>query len=122
LKEKHYQIALTAKMRADGLSVEDEYTLDIYDGDTWLGKLYIDAWVEKTVVVEIKALSHLLTNLEVSQIIGYLAATQSPVGLLINFGGKRLEYRRSLPPKKLTDWKKHIEISLEAAQTEVTRD
>ncbi len=109
LKEKHYQHALTAEMRADGMLVDEEYIMEIYDGDTWLGRLYIDNWVEKTVVVEIKALSHLLTNLEVSQTIGYLAATQSPVGLLINFGLKQLEHRRILPPKKLTDWKTHIQ-------------
>jgi len=60
-------------------------------------------------VVEIKALSHLLTNLEVAQVICYLAATQSPVGLLLNFGRKRLEYKRILPPQKITDWKASIQ-------------
>ena len=109
LKEKHYQHALTADMQGDGLQVDEEYVMEIYDGHTWLGRLYLDHWLEKKVVVEIKALSHLLTNLEVSQVICYLAVTQSPVGLLINFGGKRLEHRRILPPKKFTEWKTHIQ-------------
>ena len=109
LKEKHYQHALTADMQGDGLLVDEEYVMEIYDGDTWLGRIYLDHWVEKKVVVEIKALSHLLTNLEVSQMIGYLAATQAPVGLLINFGRRRLEYKRILPPQKFTNWKTHIQ-------------
>ncbi len=109
LKEKHYQRALTVEMQSDGLQVDEEYSMDIYDGNVWLGKLYLDHWVERKVVVEIKALSHLLTNLEVSQMIGYLAATQSPVGLLINFGGARLEHKRILPPKKFIEWKTHIQ-------------
>ena len=109
LKEQHYQRALTAEMQEDGLLVEEEYPMEIYDGDTWLGRLYIDQWVEEKVVVEIKALSHLLTNLEVAQTISYLAATKASVGLLINFGRRRLEYKRILPPKKLTDWKTHIQ-------------
>ena len=108
LKEKHYQHALTAELRSDGMEVDEEFNMDIYDDKVWLGKIYIDDWVEKKVVVEIKALSHLLTNLEVSQVICYLAATQAPVGLLINFGGKRLEHRRILPPRKFTEWKAHI--------------
>ena len=109
LKEKHYQRAMTVDMQGDGLLVEEEYAMDIYDGNIWLGKIYLDHWVEKKVVVEIKALSHLLTNLEVAQMINYLAATQSPVGLLFNFGRRRLEYKRILPPQKFTDWKTPIQ-------------
>ncbi|MFZ5908854.1 MAG: GxxExxY protein [Chloroflexota bacterium] len=118
LKEQHYQRGLTMEMQTDGLLVEEEYAVDIYDGDTWLGRMYLDHWVENKVVVEIKALSHLLTNLEVAQVISYLAATQAPVGLLINFGRKRLEYKRILPPKTLTDWKTHIQKFLWKPPTE----
>jgi len=67
---------------------------------TWM----VDHLVEKVVVVEEKALSHLLTADEVGQVITYLAATGLPVGLLINFGRTRLEYKRILPPKKLDGW------------------
>jgi GxxExxY protein len=108
LKEQHYQRALTAELRADDLNVQEEYELDIYDGDVWLGRLFIDHWVEDEVVVETEAFPHLLTNAEVAQVIGYLAATGAPVGLLINFGRKRLEYQRILPPRKLDDWKTQI--------------
>ena len=108
LKEQHYQRALTEELRADGVSVIEEHALDIYDGDAWLGRLFIDHWVEEQVVVETEAFAHLLTDAEVAQVIGYLAATGARVGLLFNFGRKRLEYQRILPPKKLDDWKTHV--------------
>ena len=61
--------------------------------------------MEGTVVVEVKALRHKLTNDEIGQVITYLAATGLQVGLLLNFGGRSLEYKRILPPQKLDDWK-----------------
>ncbi|MBI1800216.1 MAG: GxxExxY protein [Chloroflexi bacterium] len=108
LKEQHYQRALTAEMRALGLTVEEEYHLEIYDGDVWLGRLYLDHWVEGKVVVETEAFSHMLTNAEIAQVIGYLAATGAAVGLLLNFGRKSLEYQRILPPRKLDGWQQRI--------------
>jgi GxxExxY protein len=108
LKEQHYQRALSEEMRADGLGVAAEHCLDIHDGETWLGRLYIDHWVEDKVVVETEAFPHLLTDAEVAQVIGYVVASGAQVGLLINFGRRRLEYKRILPPKKLDDWKMRI--------------
>ena len=73
-----------------------------------VGLLYVDHLVEDAVVVEEKALSHLLTNEEVAQVITYLAALDKPVGLLLNFGRRRLEYRRIFRPKKLEEWQDRI--------------
>ena len=109
LKEKHYQRAMTAEMIEDNLVVSDEHLIEIYDGDDWLGRLYLDHYVENCVVVELKAILHLLTNEEIAQVICYLAATGSKVGLLLNFGRKRLEYKRLLSPRTLDGWQDRIE-------------
>jgi GxxExxY protein len=61
-----------------------------------------DFVVEDVVIVEIKALSW-LDNSHLRQIIGYVAVTGCPVGLLINFGRRSLEYRRILSPKDITE-------------------
>ena len=108
LRERMYQRALTAEMRADGLQVDEEYRVDVYDGDVWIGVTFPDHFVEGKVVVEIEAFSHFLTKGEVAQTIGFLAATNSKVGLLFNFGRKRLEHQRILLPKDIQDWRKHI--------------
>ncbi len=45
------------------------------------------------IIVELKALSALTTDHE-SQILNYLKATGFKLGLLINFGAAKLEYKR----------------------------
>jgi len=45
------------------------------------------------IVVEIKAMKH-LTSIEEAQLLNYLKATGTPVGLLLNFGTPQLEWRR----------------------------
>jgi len=109
LREKHYQKALTAEMISANLSVAEEYHLEIYDGETWMGRLYLDHFVEECVVVEIKAFSHEVTKDEKAQVISYLAATGSQVGLLLNFGRKKLEHKRILLPKSLAGWQDRIQ-------------
>ncbi len=108
LKEKHYQRDLIAELRKGGRKVEEEYFIELWDGGVWLGRLYLDLLVDGVVVGECKALSHLLTNEEVAQVICYLAATGLQVGLLLNFGRKRLEYKRILPPKVLRGWQPKV--------------
>jgi len=108
LKERHYQRGLLAEIQQTGRTVEEEYFVELWDGEVWLGRLYLDLLVDGVVIVECKAFSHLLTDEEVAQVICYLAATGLRVGLLINFGRKRLEYKRILPPKTLTDWQAKI--------------
>jgi len=104
LREKHYQRALTEAMRQDGLQVEEEYHLEIYSEQTWLGRLYLDHWVNECIVVEDKAVSYCMGDDEIAQVISYLAATQASVGLLLNFGRSRLEYKRILRPKVAQNW------------------
>ena len=108
LPERHYQKALTAELVIGGLVVSEEHQLEIYDGQVWLGLLYLDHWVNECVVVEDKAVSHPMGDDEIAQVIAYLAATGAKVGLLLNFGRHRLEYRRILPPRTLQGWQSHI--------------
>jgi GxxExxY protein len=58
-----------------------------------VGEYIADFVIDGKVVVEIKAASG-LNDAHLAQTIHYLAATDQPVGLLINFGTKSLEYRR----------------------------
>lgn len=108
LKEIMYHRALSLSLEQAGLAYEEEKSVEVEVDGAVVGRLYIDHLVEDSVVVEEKALSHLLTQDEIAQVITYLAATQLPVGLLLNFGRRRLQYRRILPPKKLDAWKENV--------------
>jgi len=51
-RERHYQKALTAEMLKNGLTTSEEYHLEVYDGEVWLGRLYLDHWVDDCVIVK----------------------------------------------------------------------
>jgi GxxExxY protein len=104
-KEIAYHNAMSHAMQDAGLSFEEEMPVNVEFEGEWVGLLYLDHFVEGKVVVEEKALSHLLTDEETAQVITYLAATDAPVGLLLNFGRSRLQYKRILPPRKFTEWR-----------------
>jgi len=108
LKEAAYQHALSQELQAAGLSFETERPVEIFLDGTSIGLLYVDHLIERQLVVEEKAISHLLTNEEIAQVITYLCALELNVGLLINFGRNRLEYKRIFPPKDVARWRERI--------------
>lgn len=108
LKESAYHHALALELQEVGLSCQEEKAIEILLDGVSIGLLYIDLLVEESLVVEVKAISHMLTDEELAQVITYLAATGLSAGVLINFGRKRLEYRRVLPPRKLDAWRHRI--------------
>ena len=107
LKEAAYQKALSLEMEAAGISFEAERPVEIFVDGTSIGLLYVDHLVEGQVVEE-KAFSHLLTEEEIAQVITYLCAAGLGVGLLLNFGRRRLEYKRIFPPKNVERWRERI--------------
>jgi GxxExxY protein len=108
LKEAFYQRALSLEMEKAGLGFSAEHVVEVHLDEAQVGLLYLDHLVEGEVVVEEKALPHMITDEEKAQLITYLAATGKKVGLLINFGRGSLEYKRILPPKNVTAWSKRI--------------
>ena len=108
LNESAYKRALSLEMERVGLPFEAEKAVTIIIDGTDIGLLYLDHLVEDQLVVEEKALSHLLTQEEIAQVITYLCATGTQVGLLLNFGRKRLEYKRIFPPKNVARYRERI--------------
>lgn len=108
LKEAFYQKALAMEIESAGLSCISEQPVQIDFDEGHVGLLYLDHLVENQLIVEVKAFSHLLTKEEEAQVITYLCATGNKVGLLINFGRKRLEYRRIFAPKNIEGWRQRI--------------
>jgi len=104
LKEEMYQKAMEELLGKSGLNFEAQKQIEVYFSDRLVGLLFIDILVERSIVVELKALSHYLTNNEIAQVITYLKAEGADVGLLINFGRKYLEYKRIFPPKKIKEF------------------
>ena len=99
LKEEVYERALEVELNHGEISVHRQHPVTVEHLGEVVGIFYLDLWVADQVVVEVKAFSHQLTNDEVAQVLNYLKANGAPVGLLINFGRRRLEYRRIFPAR-----------------------
>lgn len=98
-KEEVYENALEVELNRLGIAVQRQVPVPVeYQGEQ-VALFYLDLFVESQIVVEVKALSHQLTNDERAQVINYLKATGAPVGLLFNFGRRKLEYKRIFPGK-----------------------
>jgi GxxExxY protein len=100
-KEEVYEKALKVKLTNNGIQVERQYKVHVEYQGIQVAVFYLDLFAENQVVIEIKAFSHQLTNDELAQVINYLKATGAPVGLLFNFGRRKLEYRRVFPGKDM---------------------
>jgi len=101
--EEIYQKALEIELRNRKVQFEPQKSIEIKIKGEMIGLKFLDFSVEDKVVVEIKALSELDTIHE-AQLISYLKAAGSEIGLLINFGTKKLEHKRILPPMKVKEW------------------
>jgi GxxExxY protein len=91
--ESVYQNALAHELRKAEIRVECERALTvIYDGVV-VGEFSADMVIEDSALVENKAVQTLAIAHEV-QLVNYLGATGIDLGLLINFGGPKLEFKR----------------------------
>jgi len=105
LREDSYQRALGLAFQAAGLSFEAQRLYSVYNDpqeQILIGYYIPDFVVEEKIIVEIKALRG-LDNSHLAQVIGYLAVSGCPEGLLINFGVRSLTRKRIFPPKKVTE-------------------
>jgi GxxExxY protein len=95
--ERVYKNALLIAMKQKGLSVVTEQTYEVIFRQHKIGKYIADLVVENLIIVELKCCKVLLPEHQ-SQLISYLKASTLPIGLLVNFGHQRLEYRRLRHP------------------------
>ena len=93
-REQIYENALAHRLSKLGITVEQQRELRVYDEDgTLLGHLRADLLIDNKLICEIKGVRGLVDE-HVAQLLGYLRASRIQHGLLINFGGPRLEIRK----------------------------
>jgi len=84
---------LLLALRQKGVSAIGQYPIKVMFRGECVGDFYADIFVEEKVIVELKAVKAIAPEHQ-AQIINYLNATGIEVGLLINFGNPKLEYKR----------------------------
>jgi len=92
-QEVIYQRALAIEMEKQGLGFKREMEMGIYYDGIDIGTRRVDFFVEEQIMVELKALIK-LEDVHLAQAMNYCQAYGLPIGLLINFGAKSLEFKR----------------------------
>jgi GxxExxY protein len=97
-QEVIYQRALEIELRKYGLEFLREFSMPIYNDGEQIGERRDDFFVEGVISVELKA-REILEKVHFAQARNYLEAYNLEVGLLLNFGGISLEFKRLDNPK-----------------------
>lgn len=92
-QEVIYQRALVIEMTNQGLSFAREMEMEIMYEGQHIGTRRVDFFVENEIMVEIKALIN-LEDVHLAQAMNYCQAYNLPIGLLINFGSKSMQFKR----------------------------
>lgn len=93
--ESVYQNALAWELRSAGICIECDRRLEVRYRDALVGEFVADMVANDVVLVENKAV-RVLSRAHEAQLVNYLTATGTDVGLLINFGADRLAFKRKM--------------------------
>jgi GxxExxY protein len=91
--EKVYRNSLLHELTKRGLRVVPNEKIDVFYDGVHVGEYFADLVVEGVVILELKAVEHVLPEHE-AQLLNYLKATTIDVGLLLNFGPKPVVRRK----------------------------
>ncbi|MCL2640301.1 MAG: GxxExxY protein [Phycisphaerales bacterium] len=95
--EKVYENAICVELRESGLEVEQQKPISVQYHGCIVGEYIADLVVAGTVIVELKA-ARAIDPVHIAQCLNYLKATGLGVGLLLNFGPAKLEFKRLVGP------------------------
>jgi GxxExxY protein len=92
--EKVYERALAHRLIKEGINVENQVPINVYDEDgTLIGEFMADLVVEGRLIIELKA-AKTVADEHVAQLLGYLRSSRIENGLLVNFGAPVLSIKK----------------------------
>lgn len=95
--ENVYKNSLFITMKQKNLDVEIEKVFEVGFRGYKVGKYVADLIVENNVIIELKCCKCLLPEHQ-AQLINYLKVSGIEIGILVNFGNPKLEYKRLYNP------------------------
>lgn len=94
-QEKYYQRAIEEALKENKLNFEKELSVDLKYNEKKIGKYFLDFLIEGKVVLEVKAVDWLNPR-DFKQVLAYLIANNTQLGILANFRSDKLSYKRIL--------------------------
>ncbi|MFH2219347.1 MAG: GxxExxY protein [Pseudomonadota bacterium] len=97
--ESVYEKCLLIELRKAGLEAESQKPITVYYDDEIVGEFVADIIVNDTIVLELKSVRRVVRAHEV-QVVNYLVSTGKPIGLILNFGERKVEVKRKVKELK----------------------
>jgi GxxExxY protein len=97
--EKVYENALILELKNNNIQAQQKCPIKVYYKGEVVGEYIADILVEEKIILELKT-SDSISDAYRAQIINYLKATEIELGILINFGTKKLSYERFVNTKE----------------------
>ena len=90
--EKVYENALMLLDR-EKIPARQQAPADVYFKSKVIGQYFADILVDNKLILELKTVD-VIANIHTAQVLNYLRATGLKLGLILNFGKPRFEYKR----------------------------
>jgi GxxExxY protein len=97
--ESVYEKCMLIELRKEGLNAEAQRPIKVSYDNEIVGEFISDIIVEDTIILELKSVKKIVKAHEV-QLVNYLVATDKPVGLVLNFGERKVEIKRKIKELK----------------------
>lgn len=91
--EDIYEKAMIQELKSRKIPYANQEPVDIYYKGQLIGTYRLDIVINNQIILELKSVSS-LNEIYGQQLLSYLKATKMRLGILINFGTKRVEYHR----------------------------
>ena len=93
--ESVYEKCLLIELRKAGLFAVSQKSITVFYDNKVVGEFVADIIVEDTIILELKSVRQIIQAHEV-QMVNYLVATGKSIGLIINFGERKVEIKRKV--------------------------
>lgn len=88
--EELYERAVVIELKKRNIPFEHQKTIPVFYKGELLGNYRLDLIIDGKIIAELKAVSS-LNDLFKQQVVSYLKATGLRLGILVNFGSRRVE-------------------------------
>ena len=93
--ESVYEKCMLIELNKAGLNADSQKPIKVYYDNEVVGDFVADIIVNDTIILELKSVRRIIRAHEV-QLVNYLVATRRPVGLLLNFGERKVDVKRKI--------------------------
>lgn len=92
-QEKYYQRAVEVELKKAKVPYQKEIKFNLNYSGTNIGRYYFDFLIDNKIVLELKV-APAISKKDIGQLLRYLRKSDLKLGILVNFGINKLEYKR----------------------------